>query len=76
VLSVSRGSRLLSLCVWPTAAALVSQIYARFKDEDGFLYIVYSGENTFGAADTVDERTQRRFARAARRALRSLAAHS
>lgn len=27
----------------------MSQIYDRFKDEDGFLYITYSGENTFGA---------------------------
>ena len=28
-------------------AALMSQIYDRFKDEDGFLYVTYSGENTF-----------------------------
>mmetsp|Transcript_14443 Transcript_14443/g.35729 ORF Transcript_14443/g.35729 Transcript_14443/m.35729 type:complete len:123 (-) Transcript_14443:68-436(-) len=35
--------------VLPPAAALMSQIYERFKDPDGFLYIVYSGENTFGA---------------------------
>eukprot|EP00019_Armaparvus_languidus_P007124 CAMPEP_0168589594 /NCGR_PEP_ID=MMETSP0420-20121227/6096_1 /TAXON_ID=498008 /ORGANISM="Pessonella sp." /LENGTH=122 /DNA_ID=CAMNT_0008625153 /DNA_START=73 /DNA_END=441 /DNA_ORIENTATION=+ len=34
--------------VLPPTAALMSQIYDRFKDEDGFLYIVYSGENTFG----------------------------
>lgn len=31
----SIGSSLLSL-------------YEKFKDEDGFLYITYSGENTFG----------------------------
>lgn len=30
------------------AAALMSTIYDEHKDEDGFLYIVYSGENTFG----------------------------
>jgi GABA(A) receptor-associated protein len=36
--------------VLPPTAALMSQIYDRFKDEDGFLYIVYSGENSFGAA--------------------------
>ena len=27
---------------------LPSQVYKRHKDEDGFLYITYSGENTFG----------------------------
>lgn len=27
---------------------LMSQIYQRFKDEDGFLYIIYTCENTFG----------------------------
>lgn len=32
------------------AAALMSTIYDEHKDEDGFLYIVYSGENTFGAS--------------------------
>lgn len=26
----------------------MGQIYANHKDEDGFLYIAYSGENTFG----------------------------
>ena len=30
------------------AAALMSAVYDEHKDEDGFLYIVYSGENTFG----------------------------
>ena len=34
--------------VLPPTAALMSQIYDRYKDEDGFLYITYSGENTFG----------------------------
>eukprot|EP01113_Clastostelium_recurvatum_P044283 TRINITY_DN745_c0_g1_i3.p1 TRINITY_DN745_c0_g1~~TRINITY_DN745_c0_g1_i3.p1 ORF type:complete len:123 (-),score=24.78 TRINITY_DN745_c0_g1_i3:118-486(-) len=33
----------------PPTAALMSQIYERYKDEDGFLYITYSGENTFGS---------------------------
>merc|ERR1712000_64771 len=36
--------------VLPPTAALMSQIYDRYKDEDGFLYITYSGENTFGSA--------------------------
>jgi hypothetical protein len=30
------------------AAALMSSIYEENKDEDGFLYMTYSGENTFG----------------------------
>jgi GABA(A) receptor-associated protein len=29
-------------------AALMSAIYEEHKDEDGFLYMTYSGENTFG----------------------------
>lgn len=31
------------------AAALMSSVYEDHKDEDGFLYITYSGENTFGS---------------------------
>lgn len=30
-------------------AALMSAIYEENKDEDGFLYMSYSGENTFGS---------------------------
>ncbi|CAA0826509.1 Autophagy-related protein 8c [Striga hermonthica] len=33
----------------PSTAALMSAIYDENKDEDGFLYMTYSGENTFGA---------------------------
>merc|ERR1712097_137173 len=29
-------------------AALMSQMYKDYKDQDGFLYVTYSGENTFG----------------------------
>jgi len=29
-------------------ASLMSSVYAREKDEDGFLYVEYSGENCFG----------------------------
>ncbi|RMZ77552.1 hypothetical protein DV737_g4348, partial [Chaetothyriales sp. CBS 132003] len=36
--------------VLPPTAALMSSIYDEHKDEDGFLYITYSGENTFGEA--------------------------
>ena len=32
----------------PNTSSLVSSIYDEFKDDDGFLYITYSGENTFG----------------------------
>jgi len=28
----------------------MSAIYEEHKDEDGFLYVTYSGENTFGAS--------------------------
>merc|ERR1712032_999920 len=35
--------------ILPPTAALMSSIYDEHKDEDGFLYIVYSGENTFGS---------------------------
>ncbi|KAF6145711.1 hypothetical protein GIB67_010672 [Kingdonia uniflora] len=31
-----------------TAGAIMSAIYEEKKDEDGFLYVTYSGENTFG----------------------------
>lgn len=34
----------------PPAAALMSSVYEDHKDEDGFLYITYSGENTFGSS--------------------------
>jgi len=32
----------------PPTASLMSTIYEEQKDKDGFLYISYSGENTFG----------------------------
>lgn len=32
----------------PTTADTVSVVYDTHKDEDGFLYVKYSGENTFG----------------------------
>ncbi|KAK4860661.1 hypothetical protein LT330_004392 [Penicillium expansum] len=43
--------------VLPPTAALMSSIYEEHKDEDGFLYITYSGENTFGDLESMmDER--------------------
>ncbi|KAL0482109.1 autophagy-related protein ATG8 [Acrasis kona] len=35
--------------VFPPTAALMSTLYDEQKDPDGFLYITYSGENTFGS---------------------------
>ncbi|KAJ6320570.1 MICROTUBULE-ASSOCIATED PROTEINS 1A/1B LIGHT CHAIN 3-RELATED [Salix viminalis] len=32
----------------PPTGAILSSIYDEKKDEDGFLYVTYSGENTFG----------------------------
>jgi len=32
----------------PPTASLMSNIYEHHKDNDGFLYVKYSGENTFG----------------------------
>ncbi|OWM88773.1 hypothetical protein CDL15_Pgr002540 [Punica granatum] len=34
--------------ILPPTAAMMSTIYEESKDEDGFLYMTYSGENTFG----------------------------
>ncbi|ODQ62555.1 hypothetical protein WICANDRAFT_26512 [Wickerhamomyces anomalus NRRL Y-366-8] len=39
--------------ILPPTAASMSSIYEEHKDEDGFLYVLYSSENTFGDA-TVD----------------------
>ncbi|MED6144635.1 Autophagy- protein 8A [Stylosanthes scabra] len=33
----------------PPTASLMSAIYEENKDQDGFLYMTYSGENTFGS---------------------------
>lgn len=32
----------------PCISDTVREVYERYKDNDGFLYIIYSGENTFG----------------------------
>lgn len=36
------------MCVFSMYSASMGTIYAENKDEDGFLYVAYSGENTFG----------------------------
>jgi len=41
--------------VLPPTAALMSAVYDEHKDEDGFLYIMYSGENTFGGFEIQEE---------------------
>lgn len=38
----------------PAAGALMAQIYKEHKDEDGFLYVTYSGESTFGQQVAID----------------------
>jgi len=32
-------------------SASVGEVYEEHRDEDGFLYVQFSGENTFGLAD-------------------------
>lgn len=32
----------------PPTSSLMSQLYIKHKDNDGFLYVTYSNENTFG----------------------------
>jgi GABA(A) receptor-associated protein len=39
--------------VLPPTSASMSLIYEEHKDEDGFLYITYSGENTFGGCEEI-----------------------
>lgn len=39
----------------PPNASLMSTVYEEQKDEDGFLYIQYSGESTFGTSDSIQE---------------------
>lgn len=37
----------------PPTASTLSSIYENQKDDDGFLYFTYSGENTFGYLDNL-----------------------
>eukprot|EP01060_Flectonema_neradi_P040305 TRINITY_DN912_c0_g4_i1.p1 TRINITY_DN912_c0_g4~~TRINITY_DN912_c0_g4_i1.p1 ORF type:complete len:132 (+),score=24.05 TRINITY_DN912_c0_g4_i1:79-474(+) len=39
--------------ILPPTAAQMNQLYQDCKDEDGFLYIKYSGESSFGALEGV-----------------------
>ncbi|GMH43021.1 hypothetical protein BSKO_10943 [Bryopsis sp. KO-2023] len=38
----------------PATAALMMNVYQEHKDPDGFLYITYSGESTFGSFETFE----------------------
>ena len=38
----------------PPTGALMSAVYETEKDEDGFLYVTYSGESTFGSGEAED----------------------
>ena len=40
--------RIKSVFISKYTAALMSTVYEEQKDEDGFLYVQYSGESTFG----------------------------
>lgn len=35
----------------PSSSASVGEVYDEHRDEDGFLYVQFSGENTFGLTD-------------------------
>lgn len=39
----------------PTTSSTMGVIYDEHKDEDGFLYIAYSGENTFGEEEEEED---------------------
>ena len=34
--------------ILPPSSSSILEIYEKYKDDDGFLYLTYSGENTFG----------------------------
>jgi GABA(A) receptor-associated protein len=34
--------------ILPLQSAIIESVYNTYKNEDGFLYITYAGENVFG----------------------------
>ena len=49
-INISKEKAIFLFCkgTIPSSSTLVSEIYKMYKDDDGFLYLEYSGENTFG----------------------------
>jgi len=47
------ADELADTCVF---SSTMGQVYAEHRDEDGFLYVAYSGENTFGRCGTTRQR--------------------
>jgi len=47
-LSPERSLFLYISATIPTSSAMLSEMYDEYKDPDGFLYVSYSGENTYG----------------------------
>lgn len=45
--------------ILPQSSASMGQIYIEHRDEDGFLYIAYSGENSFGSDECWWDRLSR-----------------
>eukprot|EP01018_Ginkgo_biloba_P009293 Gb_33925 [translate_table: standard] len=45
--------------ILPQTASLMGSTYEKYKDEDGFLYMFYSGEKTFGSLEPQGETTIR-----------------
>lgn len=37
----------------PTTGTLMKELYGKHRDADGFLYVSYCGENTFGGYSTL-----------------------
>ena len=49
-INISKEKAIFLFCqnTIPASSTVVGMVYESFKDEDGFLYLEYSGENTFG----------------------------
>ncbi len=52
-LALSSEQSLFLFCsgTLPTTGTLMRELYSQFADADGFLYILYAAENTFGGGD-------------------------